>query len=409
MTDGSISTRSEAGKRGHEDVGAEIASQVLGRLRYPTQLRQRVRADRARAHVRLPDPATPSKRATVPRTATATTSPSTCSCTSGPICGASVEAERATDGELDRLDGFRDARRAEREQPAPARRARRRRRRPDRGSASDQGPSSAPRSSTCSPDVVGDPTLNERASGCCAEAERQLALIRWQPPGPYEVAFSTRAGGVSEGPYASLNLGRMTGDDVERVDENRRRLCAEVGGGLRAAGAQPAGALGTRPPRASRARAASPATGSGRRSPTCPLLALTADCLPIALARVGGERPGVAVLHAAGAACWPGIVAAGRECARRAVARRDRPCDRAVLLRGRRRGGRAVRSAIRAAPCCAAGTSTCWTAAERALRDAGVDEVERVDICTPCNPELFFSHRRTGLPRGGQGVIARVA
>ena len=50
-----------------------------------------------------------------------------------------------------------------------------------------------------------------------------------------------------------------------------------------------------------------------------------------------------------------------------------------------------------------------WTAAERALRAAGVEEVERVDLCTACNPELFFSHRRTGLPRGVQGVIARVA
>ena len=50
-----------------------------------------------------------------------------------------------------------------------------------------------------------------------------------------------------------------------------------------------------------------------------------------------------------------------------------------------------------------------WTAAERALRAAGVDEIERVDLCTSCNPELFFSHRRTGKPRGVQGVIARVA
>ena len=53
-------------------------------------------------------------------------------------------------------------------------------------------------------------------------------MIRWDPPG-YAVVFSTREGGVSEGPYASLNLGRMTGDDVERVDENRRLLCAEIG------------------------------------------------------------------------------------------------------------------------------------------------------------------------------------
>src|SRR6266550_9040855 len=54
-------------------------------------------------------------------------------------------------------------------------------------------------------------------------------LIRWDVPGPYRIAFSTRCGGVSEGPYASLNLGRRTGDDVERVDENRRILCSEVG------------------------------------------------------------------------------------------------------------------------------------------------------------------------------------
>jgi copper oxidase (laccase) domain-containing protein len=50
-----------------------------------------------------------------------------------------------------------------------------------------------------------------------------------------------------------------------------------------------------------------------------------------------------------------------------------------------------------------------WTAAERALRRAGVGEVERVDLCTRCNPELFFSHRRSGPKRGAQGVIGAVA
>jgi hypothetical protein len=50
-----------------------------------------------------------------------------------------------------------------------------------------------------------------------------------------------------------------------------------------------------------------------------------------------------------------------------------------------------------------------WGAAERALRAAGVAEVDRVDVCTHCNPDRFFSHRRTGKPRGVQGVIARVA
>ena len=55
-------------------------------------------------------------------------------------------------------------------------------------------------------------------------------MIRWDVDGPYAVAFSTRAGGVSEGPFASLNLGRATADEPERVDENRRRLLTELGG-----------------------------------------------------------------------------------------------------------------------------------------------------------------------------------
>jgi purine-nucleoside/S-methyl-5'-thioadenosine phosphorylase / adenosine deaminase len=50
-----------------------------------------------------------------------------------------------------------------------------------------------------------------------------------------------------------------------------------------------------------------------------------------------------------------------------------------------------------------------WAASERALRRAGVERVERVDLCTRCNPELFFSHRRQGKPRGAQGVVALVA
>jgi len=42
-------------------------------------------------------------------------------------------------------------------------------------------------------------------------------------------AESTRHGGVSPAPYASLNLGKSTGDDPSNVAENRRRLCAALG------------------------------------------------------------------------------------------------------------------------------------------------------------------------------------
>ena len=232
-------------------------------------------------------------------------------------------------------------------------------------------------------------------------------MIHWRPPGPYEIVFSTRVGGVSDGPYASLNLGRRSGDDVERVDENRRRVCAEIG-------ADPARLAMNRQihsalvHRAEPGARGEPGDGLWTEEADLPVLALTADCLPIALARVDGERPGVAVLHAG----WRGLLAG-------------------IVAEGARTLGGRLQAAIGPAigPCCyevgpevaeplaaAFGhdvlrgrNADLWSAAERALREAGVAEVERVDLCTQCNPELFFSHRRTGLPRGGQGVIALVA
>ena len=54
-------------------------------------------------------------------------------------------------------------------------------------------------------------------------------LLRWQGPEGIVAAFTSRRGGVSEGPFASLNLGFTTGDDRAAVAENRRRLCAAVG------------------------------------------------------------------------------------------------------------------------------------------------------------------------------------
>ena len=237
-------------------------------------------------------------------------------------------------------------------------------------------------------------------------------MIRWLPPGPYEIAFSTRVGGVSEGPYDSLNLGRLTGDEVERVDENRRLLCAEIG-------SDPARLALNRQIHSATVHAAEPGRhgrpgdGLWTDDPDLPILAMTADCLPLALARVGGDVPGVAVLHAGWRGLLDGIVAEG---VHTLVA--DTPGGKVAA---------AVGPAI--GPCCyEVGPEVSepfaarygadvvrgrrldlWTSAERALRAAGVEEIERVDLCTSCNPELFFSHRRTGEPRGVQGVIARVS
>jgi len=136
-------------------------------------------------------------------------------------------------------------------------------------------------------------------------------VIRWEhAPGPYEVVFSTRAGGVSEGPFASLNLGRATADEPERVDENRRRLCAEVG-------ADP-DALAMNYQHHSTDVLQAKAGSRGERGDGLwtderglPLLALAADCLPIALARANGGKPALAVLHAGWRGLLGGIASSG--------------------------------------------------------------------------------------------------
>ena len=46
---------------------------------------------------------------------------------------------------------------------------------------------------------------------------------------PVRHAFTTRFGGVSEGIFASLNLGSNIGDPQENVAENYRRVCALMG------------------------------------------------------------------------------------------------------------------------------------------------------------------------------------
>jgi len=232
-------------------------------------------------------------------------------------------------------------------------------------------------------------------------------VIRWDVPG-YEVVFSTRQGGVSEGPFQSLNLGRMTGDEPERVDENRRRLCAEVGADPEkiALNRQQHTAIANRAVPGSRGV---PGDGLWSDTPGEPMLALAADCLSIAIARANGSEPALAVLHAG----WKGLL--------------EGVVDECVRVLGGSRLQAMIGPAI--GPCCyevgpeveeafaarfGAGLMRArkldlWSAGERALRAAGVEQVERADLCTRCNPELFFSERRQGKPRGTHGVLGVVA
>jgi polyphenol oxidase len=230
--------------------------------------------------------------------------------------------------------------------------------------------------------------------------------MRWDAPGPYTVAFSTRVGGVSEGPYESLNVGLMTDDDPNRVAENRRRLCAEVGAepGRLAMNRQVHAATVNRAEAGERGK---PGDGLWTNEPGVPMLKLTADCLPVALARTEGE-PALALLHVGRLGLLEGIVAAGAAAISGRVAAAVGPgigpcCYEVgpdILDDYRARFGAGV---VRGR------NLDLWQATELALREAGVELIERTDLCTACNPELFFSHRRDAGVTGRQGVIGYVA
>jgi YfiH family protein len=233
-----------------------------------------------------------------------------------------------------------------------------------------------------------------------------LPLIRWDTPGPYTVAFSTRQGGVSDGAFESLNLGLLTEDEPHHVEENRRRLCEAVG-------AEPERLAMNRQVHAATVNRAEPGMrgnegdGLWSEDPGQPMLKLTADCLPIALARRNG-RPALALLHVGRLGLLAGIVDAGVAAVRSSVAAvigpGIGPCcyevgsDIADAYR-HRFGPEAVK----------ARNLDLWTAAERALRAAGVVSVERLDLCTACDADRFFSHRRDRGRTGRQGVIGLVA
>jgi YfiH family protein len=222
-------------------------------------------------------------------------------------------------------------------------------------------------------------------------------VIELELPGAH-VRFTARAGGVSDGPYAALNLGRWTDDDPAVVAENRRRAAdgrplafARQVHGTRvvvADGATPDDAIAE-------------ADGVVTRATGVAALVLTADCLPVAVAGDGA----VAMLHAG----WRGLAGGVLEEGVRAL--------RALGVAGD------LHAAIGpgAGVCCYAvgddvgahfpaagrqGTHLDLKAvAAQRLRAAGVAEVHDVGRCTMCEPDVFFSHRASGGVTGRQGGL----
>lgn len=227
-----------------------------------------------------------------------------------------------------------------------------------------------------------------------------LIQPRWPAPARVRAAVTTRRGGCSIGPYASLNLGDHVGDDPQTVAANRARLrealalpseprwLRQVHGCAVADGA----AAGT--------PAEADAAISRRVGEVCAVL--TADCLPVLFCDRAGSRVGIA--HAG----WRGLAAGVLGAAVRAL---DAPGELMAWL-GPAIGpeafevGAEVREAFvdknaAHADAFRASRPNHWLAdlyalARRELTVLGVEDISGGGFCTFADGERFFSYRRDG-------------
>lgn len=222
------------------------------------------------------------------------------------------------------------------------------------------------------------------------------------------VGFGSRVGGVSEAPYDTLNIGVLTDDADAAVVENRARLAAAVGVeprnvpiGLQVHKADIAVHEGPQEPSpyAEPGAALEKVDGHVVRRPGLAPLILTADCLPVALAGPGG----VAMLHCGWRGLAAGIVARGAlavEATAAAIGPGIGPCCCEV-------GAEVLEAFADLGEGIADGRLLDLPeVARRLLARAGIDQVESAGLCTSCEADLFFSHRRDKGVTGRMGNLA---
>lgn len=239
----------------------------------------------------------------------------------------------------------------------------------------------------------------------------------WPAPPNVRAACTTREGGVSQGRYASLNLGDHVGDLAADVATNRDRL-------RQAIGAQPVFLQQVHGTGVVALGAGQDIVRDGTAADACTATAIglactimVADCLPVLFTDEAGER--VAAAHAG----WRGLAGGVLEQAARCFAPESNatPAHRAskvIAWLGPCIGPKAfevgaeVKAAFEAhAPEAAACFQPAqapgkWLAdlpalARQRLRAAGVEAVYGNDgsdgWCTVSQPSRFFSHRRDGI------------
>jgi polyphenol oxidase len=200
--------------------------------------------------------------------------------------------------------------------------------------------------------------------------------------------FTTRRGGVSEGPYASLNLGLWTDDDPTHVRRNRELAQGHTGAARLAQGRQ---VHGTRV--VVDGQGIEDADGQVTTARGVAATVLVADCLPVALAGADG----VGVVHAGWRGLAAGVLEAGVE-ATGAVAAAIGPGIGPCCYE--------VGDDVRAAFGTQGPTLDLKAVARARLQAAGVQEIHDCGLCTACDPERFFSHRRDRGVTGRQAGLA---
>jgi polyphenol oxidase len=222
------------------------------------------------------------------------------------------------------------------------------------------------------------------------------------------VGFGSRVGGVSEAPYDSLNIGVLTDDADAAVVENRGRLARAVGVdprdvpiGLQVHKADLAVHEGPQEPSpyAEPGTALEEVDGHVVRRPGLAPLVLTADCLPVAVAGPGG----VAMLHCGWRGLAAGIVSRGALAVEASAAAIGPGIGRCCYEVGPEvlgtfgdLGEGIADGRMLDLP----------EVARRLLARAGIDWVETAGLCTFCEPDLFFSHRRDKGRTGRMGNLA---
>ncbi|OSM96947.1 purine nucleoside phosphorylase YfiH [Lonsdalea populi] len=223
----------------------------------------------------------------------------------------------------------------------------------------------------------------------------------WPAPATICACSTTRHGGSSSEPYASLNLGNHVGDDIACVEENRRRLMVNA-----ELPAQPHWMQQVHGIQVINLDDEFPATTgdavyTSRPGNVCAVM--TADCLPVLFCSVKGDE--VAAAHAG----WRGLQTGVLEQTLKAF--RAAPSEMMAWL-GPAIGpqqfevGAEVRAAFMATDPAAAHAfvargdkylADIFQLARRRLSTAGISHIYGGEYCTVSHPQQFFSYRRDGV------------